>query len=115
MEKRKHAIVGERLAYLIEREGLSQKELAVDVHMSQSALSNYICNRRSPDANKLLALARYFDTTTDYLIGLNDTEKGSNKAISDEEMAFVDLLRNMPDDTRRKYFEIGKVMIGSKL
>lgn len=47
-------------------------EMAKDTGISASAISNYERGIRKPDADTLIALSKYFDCTTDYLLGLSD-------------------------------------------
>ena len=60
---------GERLQTLILSEEISRQHLSDHLHISTSALSCYIRNKRQPEYDMLLSIAAYFDTTTDYLLG----------------------------------------------
>ena len=59
----------ERLRQLIEDSEISQKQLAQEIQMSPSTLANYVQGSRNPDYDTLMAIARYFNVTTDYLLG----------------------------------------------
>lgn len=48
--------------------GYSQVKVAMDMSMTQEALSLYENGKRSPDVDVLLAFSRYFDVSIDYLI-----------------------------------------------
>lgn len=61
-----------RLRSLREERGLTQKELAEALQISQAALGNYERGERSPDAELLVKLASYFSTSTDYLLGISN-------------------------------------------
>lgn len=62
--------LGDILAELREDKSLKQKELAEQLHVSISSISAYETGSRVPNADALVALADYFDVTTDYLLGL---------------------------------------------
>lgn len=53
----------------------SQSEVAKGIGISRSALSYYESGERTPDINILYSLAKYYDVTADYLLGLSDTPK----------------------------------------
>lgn len=60
--------IGERIAMLIKKEGLSQKELSTMAGITESTLSRYIKNERKPKAEILANIATALNTTSDYLI-----------------------------------------------
>lgn len=65
---------------------LSQKEAAKAIGVSPSVISNYESCERTPSVENLMALARLYRCSTDYLLGLDknscstyiDTSKLSN-------------------------------------
>lgn len=63
-------VFGERLASLMD--GLSQKQLAEAVGISQQTVSRYLAGRHIPDAQILIKFCRYFEVSADYLLGLKD-------------------------------------------
>lgn len=54
---------------LRKRRGLSQAALAEKIGISQSALGNYERGTRAPDKDIIVALARFFNVSCDYLLG----------------------------------------------
>ena len=60
--------LSEKIAYCRKRAGLSQEELAARVGVSRQAVSKWELGDASPDINKLLALAKTFGVTTDWLL-----------------------------------------------
>ena len=61
-------MLGVRIAALRRREGWSQAELAEKLGISPSAVGMYEQGRREPSAQLLVALARAFQVSTDYLL-----------------------------------------------
>ena len=61
-------MLGERIAALRRRAGLSQAELAQRLRISASAMGMYEQGRREPSAQMLVALARVLGVSTDYLL-----------------------------------------------
>ena len=52
--------------------GVSQKELADYLHVKQNTYSQYENGKRQLPIEVLIALAKYYQTSTDYLLGLTD-------------------------------------------
>ena len=69
---------GYRIATLREQRGLSQKELANRLGVSQSQVGHWESGKRRIQDEWLIELANFFDVTTDYILGrasLTDKEK----------------------------------------
>ena len=62
----------ERLVQLRKSHGLTQKQLASDMQLSELAIQHYEAQRRKPAFDILIALADYFDVSLDYLVGRSD-------------------------------------------
>ena len=60
---------GERLAALIKRRGVTQKELAKRAGVTEAAVSHYIGGDRNPRFEVVKRLAEALETSTDYLAG----------------------------------------------
>ena len=61
-----------RLRDLREDRDMTQQALAERLHIRQSTLSQYENGQRQIPLNTLIALALFFDTSTDYLLGLTN-------------------------------------------
>ena len=62
----------ERLKELRIEKGLSQAQLAKETGLSRSAFYYWENGLKIPNAQAIIILARYFDVTTDYLLGEED-------------------------------------------
>lgn len=61
-----------RIRELREDNDLLQKDLAEYLKCSQVAYSRYELGQRDLPTEVLIALAKYYHTTTDYILGLTD-------------------------------------------
>ena len=61
-------MLGQRIAALRRRAGLSQAELARRLQISASAMGMYEQGRREPSVDTLVAMARELQVSTDYLL-----------------------------------------------
>lgn len=66
--------IGNRISHLLNKNGISQKELADRINVSESVVSRYISGEREPKANVLANIATALRTTSDYLLGIEDDE-----------------------------------------
>ena len=64
-----------RIRELREDADKSQKQIAHILEMSQTGYSKYETGENNVPANVLIALARYYNTSTDYILGLTDVRK----------------------------------------
>lgn len=72
---------GKRLKKLLKDKGLSQKELAKMVFLSEPAISGYIKGTSMPDYHILISIAKCFNVSVDYLLGVSNAS-----TVTDEEL-----------------------------
>ena len=60
--------LGEKITDLRKKRGLSQEDLAITLGVSRQAVSKWELGDATPDTDKIIALADYFDVTTDWLL-----------------------------------------------
>jgi transcriptional regulator with XRE-family HTH domain len=68
----KETIFGQRLKILRKLKNITQDDLAQGMNLSRATIAGYEARGKQPDFEKLIWLAKYFDVTTDYLLGLTD-------------------------------------------
>ena len=78
--------IGERIASLIEKNGMTQRQLANKVGITEVSLSRYISGTRIPKATYAVKIANALHTTVDYITG---QEKDA-----DPETVFNQTMRN---------------------
>ncbi|MDE7208522.1 MAG: helix-turn-helix domain-containing protein [Clostridia bacterium] len=66
------SIFNKRLKKLRISKNLSQDQLAKRTGLTQTSINHWENGKCQPNANAIVALARYFDVTTDYLLGESD-------------------------------------------
>ncbi|MEK4085654.1 helix-turn-helix domain-containing protein [Psychrobacillus sp. FSL K6-1415] len=77
----------ERLKKLREKENITREHLAKALDITYSALSKYETGKREPDFELLQKLARYFNVSTDFLLGISEYKQPTYEqaGISDED------------------------------
>ena len=99
---------GSRLKELRIEQNASQKDVANDLGISVTAISQYESDSRFPNEETLKRLCLHYKISSDYLLGLTDTkhaplsrEEIKQKMISSKEMDIIsdliDMLRNKED------------------
>lgn len=69
-----------RIRDLREDKDMSQKELAKTIGMSQTGYSKYETGENDIPTNILIKLAKFYNTSVDYLLGLTDISKPYDKS-----------------------------------
>ena len=77
--------LGEKITGLRKKRGLSQEELAITLGVSRQAVSKWETEEAKPDTDKIVALAEYFEVTTDWL--LRDIEPAGADTGTDAHMS----------------------------
>lgn len=66
--------LNERICDLLQQSGLTQKELALKIGVTEPAISRYIKGEREPKLDVISNMATALHTTTDYLLGREDSD-----------------------------------------
>ena len=74
-------IFAERVKKLLDARGISQRELADEVGITEVTMSRYITAERVPSATLIPSFAKALHVTCDYLIGVSDVPYGMPKGI----------------------------------
>lgn len=61
-----------RLKELRTEKGLSQTQLAKETELSRSVIGYWENGKKHPTSTAIIILAKYFNVTTDYILGLTD-------------------------------------------
>ena len=89
-----------RITSLRKERGLSQKEVAMSLGVSQALLSHYEKGVRECGLDFVLKCAEYFGVTTDYLLGKDDSKYGIYKTYSAEDTESVYSIKTDKIDMR---------------
>ena len=61
-----------RLRGCMEKQGITQSELAQDINKTRQAVNNYTLGETVPDADTLILISKRLGVSVDYLLGLSD-------------------------------------------
>lgn len=73
--------ISDRIQALRKSRGITQEQLADAVGVSRQAVSKWEAEQASPDLERIVAMAEYFDVTTDYLLrGIEPVKEKKSRA-----------------------------------
>lgn len=99
--------LGYTIRELRKEKGISQRELAEAIGMRANAINNYENGYRTPDANTVLRLARYFSVSADYLLGITPFRTSSAQTDATEKSGKIsELLKAVRPDIREKFLPV---------
>lgn len=93
-----------RVRELREARGMQQKELAIDLHVSQPTISDWESGRKVPSARSMQKIADYFGVSLDYLLGRNDEKEklpAQSEELSEKDKRLIDWFRSLPPEKQK--------------
>lgn len=69
---------GQRIRELREERGMTQKQLADELHVNQRTLSRFELEQHDVSTAILIALTRIFHVSADYILGIEDETGARN-------------------------------------
>jgi transcriptional regulator with XRE-family HTH domain len=98
--------LGENINRCRKRKSLSQEQLAEKVGVSRQAVSKWELNEAQPEIEKLIALAKALEVSSDMLLGLREEEIEGTELHPDQ-----DNLGTIIRFTRRIWYNIGYFLL----
>lgn len=88
---------GDRLKQLREESSLTQQELGEKINLTKANISKYETGRLQPNIDTINFLAKYFNVSTDYLLGRTDTRNPQDydliKSLSSDDPELLEILK----------------------
>ena len=66
--------LGLRITETLQKRGITQRELAMRIGVTEAVISRYISGEREPKPDVLANIATVLSTTSDYLLGIENGE-----------------------------------------
>lgn len=73
--------LGTRIAALIEKRGLSQRDFASAVSCTEVSISRYISGKREPKSGMIVKMAKVLGVTTDHLLGMKEARDACTEPV----------------------------------
>ena len=99
--------IGERIVYLREQQGISQKELAKQLGITAASLSRYENNIYDPKGNIIINLSKILNTSSDYLLGMTQDYRPISKpcTVTEQDLHVWELYRSLTPDAKLRVEE----------
>lgn len=88
-----------RLLELRNEKGLTQRQLAQILNVSQGTYNNWENGNTEPSIEQIIKLAEFFDVTTDLMLGRTDDRTIEKRNTSDSEL--LRMYNASPDDVKQ--------------
>lgn len=92
---------GEKLQELRTSKNLSQTQLAKILNLDKSTICGYEGNIRLPSLDTLKSIARFFHTTTDFLLGIEHERLIDVSGLNDNEVAVVEQMVHILQESKK--------------
>ena len=86
---------GMRLERLLEEKELTQRQASKDLHIAATTLNGYIKGNREPDYGTLIRIAKYFNVSIDYLLGVSNVRRSIEEPLDVREGDLVGIYRSL--------------------
>lgn len=73
--------IGNTILNLLDKNNMSQRELAIKLQIAPTTLNGYIKNKHEPDCTTLKSIAEIFGVSIDYLLDYIPCEKSEEKQL----------------------------------
>lgn len=92
----------ENLKKIVKLRNKSLTSLAVELEVSQEAISQYISGKIKPKLSTIIKMASILNTSTDYLLGLTDNPNPADFVLSSEENNLINIYRKLDKNEKLK-------------
>lgn len=83
MYQEEKSVLAERMTELRKKHNFTQEDIAKYLDCNRATVANYENGKRQPDYNTLIKLAKRYNVTTDYLLGVTDV------TTTDKDLKFI--------------------------
>ena len=80
-------VIADKIKILREKKGITQSELAANLGITRSAVNAWEMGITVPSTQYVVELAKFFNVSADYLLGLSSTSTISVNGLNEREIA----------------------------
>lgn len=91
-----------RLQHLRKERGFTQSDVGNAIGVSAQAYGHYETGKRGIDMDVLIRLSEFFGVSTDYILGISDTQVPQNNELTEPERTLLHLLSQISSEKREK-------------
>ena len=98
------------LKKIIKAQNKSLTNLAVELEVSQEAISQYISGKINPKLATIVKIAKTLNTSTDYLLDLTNNPISNNFLLDEDELLLINNYRKLPKKNKDKVISYVEAM-----
>ena len=84
--KRRDTVICDRIRALREKTGMSARKFAEEMGMKYTTYYGYETGSREPGSDSIVALAKYYNVTTDYILGIEKSPAPADADTGDKRL-----------------------------
>lgn len=88
------------LVYYIEKNNVTQREVAQRIGVTESSITDWITKRHYPRLDKIQLLAEYFGIQVTDLVEPMKTKSANESTLTDKDQLVLDLFHKVPDEKK---------------
>ena len=105
-----------RLKVLRKEKNINQQKLAMIFQISQASISKYEIGLAEPDIEMIIRMAKYFNVSTDYILGYSDIRNTlSKRDLTDEEIDHLLSYKKLLPEQREKVIAYIQGILNEKI
>lgn len=102
---------GQCLKQLMEDRDITQRQISKDLNIAVSTLNGYVNDYREPDFQTLTMFARYFQVSTDYLLGMSTTSRSSALSLDHDSQRLIYCFQLLSPELRSLLLDQAKLLL----
>lgn len=102
---------GQCLKQLMEDRDITQRQISRELNIAVSTLNGYVNDYREPDFQTLTMFARYFQVSTDYLLGMPVTSRPSQLSMDHDAQRLLYCFQLLSPDLRALLLDQAKLLL----
>ena len=102
------------LIYYIESKGVTQREVAKHIKVTESSITDWITKRHYPRLDKIQLLAEFFGVDMTDLVEPKKTKSANERTLTDKEQLILDLFHKVPDEKKEFLIKMIQAAIDSQ-
>ena len=101
----------DKVKQLIDRDGISANKLFADIGLSHNTMRNWIDKGQTPSSDTVAKIAKYFNISSDYLLGIETEKAAQGITLNDFEIGDYKLsaITEYSEEEKQEFLRLAKM------
>jgi len=106
-----HVTFIDKVKQLIDRDGISANKLFADIGLSHNTMRNWIDKGQTPSSDTVAKIAKYFNISSDYLLGIETEKAAQGITLNDFEIGDYKLsaITEYSEEEKQEFLRLAKM------